>query len=183
MKGSWSQFNEFTSKPASDQAIMWGVAVHAQKGERNGLSGNKRDQYGITSDFSYYADGMTFFISGTFHNQKNLSESIPNGDWIGYVVQASTYMTDTTEYFIRYEGGGVMQDSLGNNDVNILTNGINWYLDGQGLKITSDFGWSFGEISEGGSGAPGMSNSMVGWRPSPNQNAEWLFRTQLQLAF
>ena len=92
-------------------------------------------------------------------------------------------MTDTTEYFIRYEGGGVMQDSLGNNDVNILTNGINWYLDGQGLKVTSDFGWSFGEISGGANGAPSMSNNMVGWRTSINQNAEWLFRTQLQLAF
>jgi hypothetical protein len=76
-----------------------------------------------------------------------------------------------------------MQDTQGNNDVHILTNGINWYLDGQGLKITSDLGISFGEISGGANGSPGMANAMVGWRPSVNQNAEWLFRTQLQLAF
>ena len=86
-------------------------------------------------------------------------------------------MTDTTEYFIRYEGGGVIQDSLGNNDVNIFTNGINWYLDGQGLKVTSDFGWNFGELP------PVMQNGMLGWRTSVNQNAGWVFRTQLQLAF
>ena len=183
LEGRWSQFNQFTSPPGSEKAAMWGIALHAQNGERNGQAGRKQDQVGITSDFSIHLDGMTFFASGTFHNQKNLRAAIPNGDWIGYVVQASTYMTDITEYFIRFEGGGVEQDSLGNNDVNILTNGINWYLDGQGLKVTADFGWSFGEISAGSHGAPGMANTMVGWRTSINQNAEWLFRTQLQLAF
>jgi len=186
LEGSWSQFNQFTSPIGSEQGMMWGVAVHGQKAERLGRGNGKQDQYGITSDISIHSDGMTFFASGVFHNQKNASSSVPNGDWLGYVVQASTYMTDTTEYFIRYASGGVIQDSLGNNDVHILTNGINWYLDGQGLKITSDLGISFGEISVGQGGSdspPGMANQMVGWRPSTNQNAEWLFRTQLQLAF
>jgi hypothetical protein len=54
---------------------------------------------------------------------------------------------------------------------------VNWYLDGQGLKITSDFGWSLGEISLQ------MQNYMVGWRGSDNPDAQWLFRTQLQLSF
>jgi len=70
-----------------------------------------------------------------------------------------------------------MQNSLGGDDIHILTSGVNWYLDGQGLKVTSDLGWSFGEISAG------LANQMVGWRPTRNRNAEWLFRTQLQLAF
>ena len=183
LEGRWSQFNQFTSPPGSERAMLLGVAVHAQNGERTGLPGRKQDQAGITADFSYNSDGVTFFASGTFHNQKNLAAAIPNGDWIGYVVQASTYMTDTTEYFIRYEGGGVKQDSLGNNDVNIVTNGVNWYLDGQGLKVTADYGWNFGEISGGAGGAPGMANAMLGWRTQTKQNAQWVFRTQLQLAF
>jgi hypothetical protein len=86
-------------------------------------------------------------------------------------------MTDTTEAFLRFEGGGVRQNQFGGDDVHILTGGVNWYLDKQGLKVTSDFGWSFGEISTS------MGNQMVGWRATTNRNAEWLFRTQLQLAF
>ena len=186
LEGSWAQFNQFTSPVGSEQGVLWGIAAHGQNAERLGRGNPKQDQYGITSDISIHSDGMTFFASGTFHNQKNPSSSVPNGDWVGYVVQGSTYMTDNTEYFIRYASGGVMQDSLGNNDVNILTNGVNWYLDGQGLKVTTDFGVSFGEISAGQGGQdnpPAMANQMVGWRASPNQNAEWLFRTQLQLAF
>ena len=183
LEGSWNQFNQFTSPVGSERGMMWGIAAHAQNAERLGAGQPKRDQFGVTSDLSIHGDGMTFFVSGTFHNQKNVQSTIPNADWIGYVIQASTYMTDTTEYFIRFQGGGVEQDQFGNNDVNILTNGINWYLDGQGLKVTSDFGWSFGEISAGNGSAPGMSNEMVGWRTQINQNAQWLFRTQLQLAF
>ena len=183
MEGAWSQFNQMTSPVGSERAMMWGIAAHAQNGERKGSGNNKRDQVGITSDLSIHGDGMTFFVSGTFHNQKGVRAASPNTDWMGYVIQASTYMTDSTEYFIRYESGGVKQDQFGNNDVNILTNGVNWYLDGQGLKVTSDFGWSFGEISAGSGSAPGMSNEMVGWRTQTNQNAQWLFRTQLQLAF
>ncbi|MBT4530929.1 MAG: hypothetical protein HOC27_06960 [Phycisphaerae bacterium] len=183
LEGRWGQFNQFTSPPGSERGMLWGVAVHAQNGERTGRVGLKQDQVGITSDFSFHSDGVTFFASGTFHNQKNLRATIPNGDWVGYVVQASTYMTDKTEYFVRFASGGVLQDSLGNDDVNILTNGINWYLDGQGLKVTSDFGWNFGEISGGANGSPGMANSMLGWRPQIKQSAQWVFRTQLQLAF
>ena len=123
-------------------------------------------------------DGISFFLSGTIHNQKYpVGDTPPNADWVGYVAQASTYTTDNTELFMRFEGGGVMQNSMGGDDIHILTSGVNWYLDGQGLKVTSDFGWSFGEISAG------LANQMVGWRPTGNRNAEWLFRTQLQLAF
>jgi hypothetical protein len=78
---------------------------------------------------------------------------------------------------MRYEGGGVMQNSLGGDDLHVVTTGANWYLDGQGLKITSDFGWSFGDISGQ------MTNYMLGWRESQDVEGSWVFRTQLQLSF
>ncbi|MGY8753422.1 MAG: hypothetical protein ACKVIO_05940, partial [Phycisphaerales bacterium] len=161
----------------SENATMVGVAIHGQQGERTGSTGRKQDQYGITADLSMNFDGMSFFLSGTMHNQKNVTGNILNADWVGYIAQASTYMTDTTELFMRFEGGGVRQNTMGGDDLHILTSGVNWYLDGQGLKVTSDIGWSFGEISNG------MQNLMVGWRSTTEQNSQWLFRTQLQLAF
>jgi len=177
LEGNWGQFNQFTSPIGSERATLVGVAVHGQQGERTGGGGLKQDQYGVTADLSMNFDGVSFFLSGTMHNQKNVSASIPNADWVGYLAQASTYMTDKTEVFMRFEGGGVRQNSMGGDDVHILTTGVNWYLDGQGLKVTSDVGWSLGEISTG------MQNWMVGWRATTEQNSQWLFRTQLQLAF
>jgi hypothetical protein len=177
-EGDWGQFKQFTSPIGSEKAVLIGVAAHAQHQERTGSGGKKKDKIGITADVSMQLDGISFFLSGTIHNQKYpVGDTPPNADWVGYVAQASTYTTDNTELFMRFEGGGVMQNSMGGDDIHILTSGVNWYLDGQGLKVTSDFGWSFGEISAG------LANQMVGWRPTRNRNAEWLFRTQLQLAF
>ena len=177
LEGNWAQFTQFTSPIGSENSTMVGVAIHGQQGERTGSTGRKQDQYGITADLSMNFDGMSFFLSGTMHNQKNVTGNILNADWVGYIAQASTYMTDTTELFMRFEGGGVRQNTMGGDDLHILTSGVNWYLDGQGLKVTSDIGWSFGEISNG------MQNLMVGWRSTTEQNSQWLFRTQLQLAF
>lgn len=184
LEGGWEQFKQFTSPIGSERATMVGIAVHAQNKERvNGevnQIGNpvlKQDQIGVTADLSMHFDGATFFMSGTFHNQTDFNTSTPNADWVGYVFQGSTYSAPNTELFMRFEGGGIMKNSLGGDDVHILTGGFNWYLDGQGLKVTSDLGWSFGEIPFR------MENYMVGWRGTTNRNAEWLFRTQLQLLF
>jgi len=184
LEGRWEQFKQFTSPVGSERATMVGIAVHAQNKER--VTGEvdqfgnpvpKQDQVGVTADLSMHFDGATFFMSGTFHNQTNFNTNTPNADWVGYVFQGSTYTAPNTELFMRFEGGGIMQNQLGGDDVHIITGGFNWYLDGQGLKVTSDFGWSLGELPQR------MENYMLGWRGSDNRNAEWLFRTQLQLLF
>ncbi len=155
---------------------VW-VATLAQNKECDGQTGFNQDQVAITADLSMHFDGATFFMAGIFHNQSPFNTSTQNADYVGYVFQGSVYATKNTELFMRFEGGGIMQNVLGGDDVHILTGGFNWYLDGQGLKVTSDFGWSFGEISKK------MEKYMVVWRGCENRNAEWLFRTQLQLLF
>ncbi len=182
LDGGWSQCREFTSPIGASNASMIGIAFHAQRGVNANKSNLTSElDLGVTADYSLNFNGGSFFVSGTYHNQKEVSNfrlgNTPNVDWVGYVVQGSVYTSSTSEVFLRFEGGGAKQELYGGDDVHILTTGVNWYLDGQDLKVTSDFGWSFGEISQQ------MQNYMVGWRGSDNQNAEWLFRTQLQLSF
>ncbi len=78
---------------------------------------------------------------------------------------------------MRWEGGGPKATQLGGADINIVTTGMNWYLEQQSLKVTSDFGFSMGKVPHS------MQNLMVGWRTSNTRDGEWLFRTQLQLEF
>lgn len=181
LEGDWGQFTQFTSPMGSDRAVMLGVAVHGQHSERDGNPGQvsniKVDQWGITADLSIQLDGASFMASGTWHHQKSLATSIPTVDWIGVVLQGSTYVSSDTEVFLRWEAGGAKQSSMGGANVNILTAGTNWYLEDHGLKITTDFGWSFGKISDS------MRNTMVGWRDDANWNGQWVLRTQMQLAF
>ncbi|MDP6693299.1 MAG: porin [Phycisphaerales bacterium] len=180
-QGQWSQFNTFTSEPGSSQASMLGIAVHVQQGASGDIySRTSKVDIGVTADWSMNFDGGTFFASGTIINQKEAERAgaiNENLDWVGYVLQGSIYTTSTTELFLRFSGGGVMQNAAGGDDLHILTAGANWYLDGQGLKITSDIGWSLGDVSLQ------TANYMVGWRQSPDLEGQWLFRTQLQLLF
>ena len=59
--------------------------------------------------------------------------------------------------------------------LNLLTIGVNYYLDGQDLKWTTDLGWAITAVN------PLFSDVNAGWRPS--QSDEIVFRTQLQLIF
>jgi hypothetical protein len=178
--GDWAQFQEFTSPPGSDTGVLLGLAVHGQHEERRGIGNPKTDSWGFTGDLSVALDGISFFASGTYHHQKGYSTPVGNintVEWLGWVFQGSTYLTDDTEWFMRWEGGGPKATQLGGADVNIVTTGMNWYLEQQSLKVTSDFGFSMGKVPDS------MQNLMVGWRTSGTRDGEWLFRTQLQLEF
>ncbi|MCH2147311.1 MAG: hypothetical protein MK073_05795, partial [Phycisphaerales bacterium] len=177
LEGQWQQFNQFTSPPGSEMARMFGIAIHTQNEERISRGSSKIDTFSITADYSMNFDGASLFASGTFHNIKNFAGSSENTDIFGYIVQGSKYISDNTELFMRYEAGGIKQDVFGGPTIQILTSGANWYLEGQQLKVTSDFGWNFGELHTI------FTNQMLGWRGSPNRNAEWVFRTQLQVEF
>ena len=64
--------------------------------------------------------------------------------------------------------------------------GFNKWLAGENVKWTSDVGFSFSTINDGGEAAPhaGYASSGNGWRPdNAGDSGQWLIRSQLQLLF
>jgi hypothetical protein len=103
-----------------------------------------------------------------------------------FQTQASVYMMPKVELFGRYEFGiisginnttiSAQNPELANPEpMNLLTAGVNWYLDGQDVKWTTDLGWSITDLH------PWFADLEAGWRPS--RSDEIVFRTQLQLMF
>ena len=100
-------------------------------------------------------------------------------------LQGSMYIMPKAELFARYEfayidGGtsalnGINPEIANPDPLNLLTIGVNYYLDGQDLKWTTDLGWAITAVN------PLFSDVNAGWRPS--QSDEIVFRTQLQLIF
>ena len=100
-------------------------------------------------------------------------------------LQGSLYIMPKAELFGRYEfayidGGsstlnGINPEIANPDPLNLLTIGVNYYLDGQDLKWTTDLGWAITAVN------PLFSDVNAGWRPS--QSDEIVFRTQLQLIF
>ena len=134
----------------------------------------------INSNASYVAD-----FSSTVGNR--------NFGYInayGFTFQPAMYIDPKVEIFSRYEyscwstsndailgGAGNPVSSLHQQGpLNIVTVGLNWYLDGQDLKWTTDFGMNVGS-DVGGS----YIDTASGWRASGQ--GEFVFRTRLQLIF
>ena len=121
-----------------------------------------------------------------WQRQENPGGDIDSLDYWGFVAQGSMYVDPKWEIYARYEMGGPFNQVLDDPDgsgidtqgVSILTVGFNWYLDGQDVKFTTDFGVSFDPITGF------MTIDQTGWRTDPdNHHAQFLIRSQLQLMF
>jgi hypothetical protein len=118
-------------------------------------------------------------------SQENVQYDLGTLNIIAAQLQGAMYIMPKAELFARYEfayidGGGSalngINPEIANPDpLNLLTIGVNYYLDGQDLKWTTDLGWAITAVN------PLFSDVNAGWRPS--QSDEIVFRTQLQLIF
>jgi hypothetical protein len=134
----------------------------------------------VTSNAAYFVQN----VSGT------TSSNAGNVNALGFVVQPSVYLAPKWEAFSRYEymhttasqsGNSPIIDSLLGNylfqqrHMSLLTTGFNYYIDGQDLKFTTDFGVAFNPVY------PSYAAPETGWRASGGD--EFVLRAQLQLMF
>ncbi len=166
-------------------------------------SGKPNSWYAGTADLSVMYGGATLFTSFTYSQMDSGSAYVlgasnfspgpyfdigENHAW-GAVVQGSYYFTPKWEVFGRFEYGEVTipglelittpagTDSLSNgNALQLITLGVNWYIDGEDLKWTADGGMALKPVD--GVWYDGEN----GWRASA-EGGELVFRTMLQMSF
>ena len=179
--GDWDQFKQFTSPPGSERGLLIGLAGHRQNKERDfsDPSGGFPDGafWGITGDVSMQFDGASLFGAIIYQRVTDFNLANPRANWLAAVVQGSTYITNKTELYARWEGGGADRSIFGSNKLNLVTLGFNHYFDGQDMKFSSDIGFSLGEVSAV------MANTITGWSTDTSQRDQAVLRTQLQLMF
>ncbi|MCE9619733.1 MAG: hypothetical protein K8R92_07465 [Planctomycetes bacterium] len=154
----------------------------------------------VTADAQWNFGGASIFASAYFNYIESQQSSragsfgpppstpqLPLGyiSAYGFTFQPAIYVDPKVEIFGRYEyacwntnndtnlQGGPFLDQ---GPLSIFTAGVNWYLDGQDLKWTTDMGVTVGQ-------AVGASyiDTLSGWRASGQ--GEIVFRTRLQLIF
>lgn len=159
--------------------------------------------YAVTADASWMFGGATIFGSFTYSSMDSGSAFVLGGNGFGApatfdignssswgaVLQGSYYFVPKWEVFGRMEVGSADipnialittppgTASLDNGNLfTVLTVGLNWYIDGEDLKWSSDVGFAFDSVD-------GVwANQANGWRAAAEQS-EVVFRTQLQMAF
>jgi len=179
--GNWEQFKQFTSPPGSERGVMIGVAGHRQNTEHDApvsVGGFPEGVFwGVTGDVTLQYDGASLFASVIYERVTDFAPALPRINLFAYILQGSTYVTNQTELFARYEAGGPDDETAGGDKLQILTVGVNHYVDGQDMKFTADVGFSFGEISQY------MANTETGWIVDLERRNQVVLRTQIQLLF
>ena len=179
--GDWDQFDQFTSPPGSERGIVVGLSGHRQNSESNTPIpvGGWPDGvfWGVNADIMMQFDGASLFAAVIYERLLDFSPILPKINLLAFVAQGSTYITNQTELFARWESGGPDSPLVGGDELKILSVGVNHYIDGQDVKVTADLGYSFGEVSAT------LANTQVGWSADSRRRNQMLFRTQLQLMF
>jgi hypothetical protein len=202
--GQWDQFRSYTSPAMEEFGMLLGLGFHFQESfayqpnnSTPGLADPTNNWFATTFDAQLNFGGASFY-GAFFYNYLNAPGAISPlfgtpqsatgdlGDFSIYAFQTmvSGYIAPKIELFGRYEFA--MIDGVSSSDatiqslqdvdpLNLLTIGVNWYLDGQDLKWTSDLGWAMSPVH------PWFADIEAGWRPSASD--EVVFRTQLQLMF
>ena len=202
--GTWDQFRSYTSPAMEEFGMLLGAGFHVQQSfayqpnNSNGTTDPSNFWVATTVDAQLNFGGASFY-GAFFYNYLNSPGAITpslaapqTADFINlgvlrmYAFQtvAATYIMPKVELFGRYEFAmidGFNETAIGNaalrnpDPLNLLTAGVNWYIDGQDLKWTTDLGWAITEVH------PWFADINAGWRPSGSD--EIVFRTQLQLMF
>lgn len=203
--GAWNDFESFTSPVGEQAGLLLGLAVHRQVTKpidsfktttTNDSPTNTWNS--ATVDGQWNFGGASVFASAYYNyinsnvnyfSRQLLPPVVENLGYIqayGFTFQPAIYVDPKVELFSRYEystwhtSNPDPIDSAGSlsqqGPLSIVTVGVNWYLDGQDLKWTTDFGMTVGS-------AVGASyiDTASGWRASGH--GEFVFRTRLQLIF
>lgn len=177
--GTWSQFTDFTSPVGDEFGLMLGIAFQGQASESGTPSffGADTSIYGYTADVSAEFGGANAFASWV-HNYVDSPNAIVN--FYGLVLQAGFYFTPKWELFGRFEWGwfDVASGTASFEDLILPTIGVTYYIEGQDVKWTTDFGYGINPVEN----PYVQGNDISGWRRDPTDvDAQMVFRTQFQL--
>ncbi len=182
ISGNWDQFDDFTSPQNDEMGIMIGGAHHYSVEEYGTLSGPELEVNVLTVDISAELGGMSFF--GAFMYRTLDDDAAIDLDQTGIVLHGAYYLTPEWEIFGRYEWADT--DVTTDDDISILTVGVNYYLAGSGsggVKWTTDVGIGLDGIPAFAAGTAG-DQDITGFRADgAGEDGQFVLRSQLQLTF
>jgi len=181
LAGDWRQFRDLTSPPDDPFGLLLGVAVHGTKTENNGeptVTRDEQDWLGATFDLSAEWGGASLFGSVIYQHVNNAA--FGQFDLWGVVVQGGVYVAPRHELYARWEYGWYKEDieNFVVGDLNVVTVGWNWFIDGHDAKLSVDAGLSLDELDRA------WEADIAGWRvDSEGDEHQFVLRTQFQLLF
>jgi hypothetical protein len=150
LAGDWPQFADFDGWRDSKFAARLGGAVDYEVGE-SGDSDVNPNFVKYTIDLTVKGSGWNAFLAGTYKytDSSSAAESL---DQYGMLAQGGVFVIpNRVELFARYEhiyfdGAFNATTPVGDNHVNLVTVGANWFLLAHNAKISTDVIYVFDEF-------------------------------------
>jgi hypothetical protein len=185
LAGAWKQFKDFASWPGEEFGLLLGAALDYEVGE-TGSGTDNPDFTRYTVDLGAEFGGWNIYTALVGQSiDDNGSASFVDADQYGFLLQGGLFLIpDELDVFARYEYldlDGVSYDpeittatAILDDDLNLVTLGMNYYFKKHTAKLTCDLIWVLDPLPEGDSGA--------GLRTSVDDD-QFVLRTQIQLYF
>jgi len=171
----WKLFDDFQGWTGGENGIMLGAAAHYQVGEYGTATTGEVESLNLTADVSAKFDRFGLFAAIVYRNLDS-DDAATDVDQLGIVLQGGFFLTEDWELFGRYEWGD--SDIDGDEDLSIITVGVNKYWNKHNLKWQNDIGFGLDEVSST------WSTSSAGWRTDPtDSDGQVVIRSQVQLLF
>lgn len=162
-----------------------------------GLSVFAAGYYSYNESHATYVQGGGDPSAGNPFPPLGVPTYFDTGSWTkwGVVLQSGFYIDPKVELFARYELGSFSSPDNESiralttsttpnfgalygfeNNLSIVNVGVNWYIDGQDIRWTTQLGYSLDSVD------PSWYNEETGWRVTGSRDA-LVFQSQLQLLF
>lgn len=175
--GSWSRFDDLTSRRGEELAVLLGAAWHGAVGEGDadgdGVARESLAEARWTVDATVEGDGWTVF--GAVFGLHRMDQGRDGVQWYGASGHAAAYISETTELYTQYSWA---TGEDGEGTLSTVVAGVNRYIAGQAVKLQADVGVALEPVSGVfASGARGILPDAAGER------GQVFARTQVQVAF
>ena len=139
LAGSIDHLTYLSSPPGSDFGALVGAAFHFQDGENN--TGNR---IAWNTDFSLMGDGWSIHGAYLGHSAEDLNAQGEPEVINAFYVQGGVFVSPTVELVARYEHALTSADD---DELSIALAGINWFVYGRALKLSTDVTYAFQPVS------------------------------------
>jgi hypothetical protein len=183
LAGNWAQKDDFTSWSGEPMGLFLGGAIHYEVGETgDGQDSTDLDKIlALTVDSSLETGGFSIFGAFAYTKVNSaLAAGHDRSDW-GVMAQAAYNINDKIEPFVRWEW--IKPDSdLTDDDLQILTFGVNYYVIKHAAKFTLDVMWCLDPVTEDNTfgGPAGITNLL---EDTATDKDQLVVRGQFQIMF
>ena len=178
LAGEWGQAKDITAWEGEDLAVFVGGAAHYEAGDAQ--NGGTANYLGWTIDGSVEQNGWSLFAS--LNGATIDPDAGSDRDPLGFLVEGAYNMNDKLQPFVRWEW--LDDDAAGTDDLEILTAGVNYYLNGHNAKFTADVVWIYdGDDPAGNPFGANELSSGLGLASFASDEDQLALRAQFQLLF